>query len=294
MTTATEKIDPFDTADFAPEKQTLPWLQVLHNEDPDKAGFFLTSDNVETSGIRIPSNWRTHKARFKSGETNRATGKFEANTSDGVIFTQARMLILRAGELAMYTKRSGNTSESYLGRFDYATYQEQKSGLVLKTKHLVYLLSDDNKLLHESPLQFNVKGVFGATFSEHLKAFQSELQKCYGKQRGDKFLINGVFVVSTASELRGSPPDTAWVTVAESHDVPTKDDWKQKYFVGYDEVLREKLLQDYESFAEFDTKNLPQENVGATFTDPVTGEILPQPGVSFPPALSADDSEIPY
>ena len=185
MVTSTETPDVFDTADFAPEKQTLPWLQVLHNEDPDKAGFFLTSDNVEASSIKIPDNWRTHKARFKSGETNRATGKFEANTSEGVIFTQARMLILRSGELAMYTKRIGSTPESYLGRFDYATYQEQKSGLTLKTKYLIYLLSDDNKLLHESPLQFTAKGVFGATFSEHLKAFQSELQKCYGKQRGD-------------------------------------------------------------------------------------------------------------
>ncbi len=294
MTTATEKIDPFDTADFAPEKQTLPWLQVLHNEDPDKAGFFLTSDNVETSGIRILSNWRTHKARFKSGETNRATGKFEANTSEGVIFNQARMLVLRPGELSMYTKRLGNNPESYLGRFDYATYQEQKSGLVLKTKYLIYLLSEDNQLLHESPLQFNVKGCFGATFSEHLKAFQSELQRCYGKQRGDKFLINGVFAVSTASELRGQAPDTAFVTVVDSHGVPAKDNWKQEYFVGYDEVLREKLLQEYESFASFNTKNLPQEETEQTFTDPVTGEILPHPGVSVPVASPVEDSEIPY
>lgn len=111
MVTSTEKIDIFDTADFAPEKQTLPWLQVLHNEDPDKAGFFLTSDNIETSSIKIPGDWRTHKARFKSGETNRATGRFEANTSEGVIFNQARMLVLRSGELAMYTKRIGSTPE---------------------------------------------------------------------------------------------------------------------------------------------------------------------------------------
>ena len=293
MVTFTDKTDLFDTADFAPERQTLPWLQVLHNEDPDKAGFFLTSDNIETASIKITSNWRTHKAKFKSGETNRATGKFEANTSEGVIFNQARMLVLRSGELAMYTKRSGNTSESYLGRFDYATYQEQKSGLVLKTKYLIYLLSEDNQLLHESPLQFTANGVFGATFSEHLKAFQSELQKCYGKRRGDKFLINGVFVVNTASELRGSPPDTAWVTVAESHDVPIKDNWKSEYFLGYDEVLREKLLQEYESFASFDTKNLPQEEIEQTFTDPVTGEILAASGISIPTTLSADD-DIPY
>lgn len=294
MVASTDTPDLFDTADFAPEKQTLPWFQVLHNEDPDKAGFFLTSDNVETSGIRIPSNWRTHKARFKSGETNRATGKFEANTSEGVIFNQARMLVLRSGELAMYSKRIGSTPESYLGRFDYATYQEQKSGLVLKTKYLIYLLSENNQLLHESPLQFNTKGVFSATFSEHLKAFHSELQKCYGKQRGDKFLINGVFAVSTTSELRGQAPDTAFVTTVNSHDVPTKDNWKQDYFVGYDPVMREKLLQEHESFSNFDAKNLPQEEIEQTFTDPVTGEILPHPGVSVPVASPVEDSEIPY
>lgn len=62
-----------------------------------------------------------------------------------------------------------------------------------------------------------------------------------------------MFVIKTASELRGAPPDTTWVCVVESHLVPTTDSWRDM-FVGYDDATREKLLADYEAFADFDRK----------------------------------------
>lgn len=272
MTTTTTLTDPFDTPDFAPERVSLPWLQVLHNEDPEKAGLFITLDNAETADIQVPFSWRKFKARFKSGEADRATGKFIPATAEGYLFDEARMIVLRSGALSMFTKRSANGTESYLGRYDYQVYQEQRSDLVLKTKHLIYLLSDNNQLLHESPMQFTTRGVFGATFAEHLKEFQSELQKAYGKKRGQKFLINGVLTIRTASEMRGNPPDTAWVTIVDSHVTPTKDNWLQDCFVGYNDSLREKLLADYEAFANFDAKGRPEEEKPAV--DPETGEIL--------------------
>lgn len=254
QSTTDNNLDLFDSADFSPEKIVLPWLQVLHNEDPEKAGFFLTVENAEASDIIIPQDWQPHKVRFKSGDVDRATGKFTPSSAEGYLFSSARMLIVRQGVLSMYSKRSGNNSETCLGRYDYQTYQAQKSNIILKTKYLIYLLLGNNKLLHQSPLQFTTKGVFGATFAEHLKAFQTELQKSYGKQRGEKFLINGVFAVKIASELRGTPPDTAWCSVVESHQIPTKDNWRE-LFVGYDEAMREKLLADYEAFTDFDRKS---------------------------------------
>lgn len=279
-------IDPFDNAEFAPERVTLPWLQVLHSEDPEKSGFFITLENCGQAEITIPDSWQLFKARFKSGETDRTTGKFIPGTAEGYLFSSAKMLVIRQGELAMFSKRSGNNSETYLGKYDYPTYQSQKNNLVLKTRYLIYLLGDLGELLHQSPIQFTAKGVFGATFSEHLRAFQSELQKAYGKQRGEKFLINGVFAAKTASELRGTPPDTAWVTVVESHQTPTKENWKD-LFVGYDESIREKLLGDYEAFSNFDSKNQPAEesNTTSSVTDEIADDHLPLP---------SEESEVPW
>lgn len=291
MTTTTTLTDPFDTPDFAPERVSLPWLQVLHNEDPEKAGLFITLDNAEAADIQMPSSWRKFKARFKSGEVDRATGKFSPSTAEGYLFTDARLIVLRSGALSMFSKRSANGSESYLGRYDYQVYQEQRNNLILKTKHLIYLLSEDNQLLHESPLQFTTRGVFGATFAEHLKAFYSELQKAYGKQRGEKFLINGVFTFHTTSEMRGTPPDTAWVTVVDSHLIPTKDNWRQDCFVGYDDSLREKLLTDYEAFADFDVKGQPEEE--KTTINPETGEILNPHLLEFAVPEPSDD-DVPW
>jgi hypothetical protein len=257
--TATDKnTDLFNSDEFLPEKQIIPWLQVLNAEDPERAGFFISIENCKSADIIIPESWKPFKARFKSGETDRTTGRFIPNTTDGYLFTDARFLVVRQGTLSMFSKRTASAPEAYIGTFDYKVYREQKDSLILKTKHLVYLLSDDNQLLHQSPIQFTGKGVFGATFSEHLRAFQSELQKSYGKQRGAKFLINGVFCCKTASELRGESPNTAWVSVIESHLVPTKETWKD-LFVGYDDALREKLLSDYEAFSDFDKKSSSQE-----------------------------------
>ncbi len=63
--------DRFDGDDFAPQRPRLPWLQVLHSEDPGKSGFFITLENCEASAISIPDNWQPFKARFKSGEVDR-------------------------------------------------------------------------------------------------------------------------------------------------------------------------------------------------------------------------------
>ena len=266
-------VDPFDSADFAPERVILPWLQVLHNEDPEKAGFFIAAENAAQAEITIPGTWKMHQVRFKSGTTDRATGRFIPAYAEGFLFDSARMLIVRQGELSMSSKRSANSSETYIGRYDNKIYQAEKGNLVLKTRYLIYLLGDNNELLHQSPLQFTGKGVFGATFSQHLRDFQSELQKAYGKQRGLKFLIYGVFAVKTTSELRGEAPNTAYVTVTSDHLVPTKDNWTN-LFVGYDAPLREKILADYEAFGNFDLKNQPAPAEDKTTVESTTSETI--------------------
>lgn len=287
MTTTTTDLDLFDSADFAPERTTLPWLQILHNEDPGMAGLFITKENIEAADIGIPSTWRQFKARFKSGEVDKSTGKFISATAEGYLFNRARMIILRSGSLSMFSKRSGNNPENYLGNFDYEVYQRQKHNLVLKTKYLIYLLSDNNQLLHQSPIQFTTRGCFGATFGEHLKAFQTELQKVYGKPRGQKFLACGVFDFTVAPELRGTPPDTAWASIVESHSAPTKDNWREQYFVGYDDELREKLLADYEIYSDFDKRH-QAEAERETIVDPSTGEVLNHPMASEVPEPDSD------
>lgn len=275
QSTTDKNLDPFDSPEFAPEKVILPWLQVLNAEDPERAGLFLTLENCKVADIIVPDSWKPFRARFKSGEIERATGKFIPNSTDGYLFTDARVLVIRQGELSMFAKRTANTPETYIGDFDYKIYREQKDNLILKLKYLIYLLSSNNQLLHQTPIKFTGRGVFGATFSEHLRAFHKELQAAYGKQRGSRFLINGVFAIKTASELRGVSPDTTWVTTVESHLVPTRESWRE-LFVGFDAAMREKLLADFEAFADFDRKG--QKTQDPLAGDPEIGSEMPDGG----------------
>ena len=56
--------------------------------------------------------------------------------------------------------------------------------------------------------------------------------------------------------------------------------------MGYYDVMREKLLADYEAFSSFDSKNQPEESKA-------NSEQVPNENVGEY-QLDSDDSEIPY
>lgn len=121
--------------------------------------------------------------------------------------------------------------------------------MVLKTRYLVFLVDGQNQLLHDIPLQFTAKGSVCGSFGEHYKLFRREMNQAFGQQRGDRFFALAVFAVNLQPELKGSDKKS-WVCSVIEHGVPTAANWRS-YFVGYDAVTKEKVLADFDAYADF-------------------------------------------
>ncbi|WP_262562819.1 DUF5895 domain-containing protein [Acaryochloris sp. CCMEE 5410] len=61
---------------------------------------------------------------------------------------------------------------AFLGAFDRDSYNPEE--VILKTRYLVYLVSRQKQLLHQSPLQFTAKGSLCGSFGEHYNQFHSK------------------------------------------------------------------------------------------------------------------------
>ena len=225
--------DEFLSDDYASDKVSMPYLQVLSKEDPDKSGFFIAQDCAERVNFMPDASWEPFEARFRSG------------TVAGFRSTAARLVILRRSPLLMFGRKQGD----YRGLFDKELYNADDH--ILKMRYLVYLLSKDRRLLHDQPLQFTAKGSLCGCFGEHYGQFRAQMNQATGtaKPRGDKFFALSVFAVRLHPQLK-SKKEQAWVASVQDHGVPTADNWRS-FFLGYDDDLKQRLLSDFEAYADF-------------------------------------------
>lgn len=154
------------------------------------------------------------------------------------------------------------SDSSFLGPFNRSQYH---SDVVLKTRYLVYLVNKQRQLLHDSPLQFTAKGSVCGSYGQHYNQFRREMNKAFGQQRGDRFFALAVFAVNLQPELKGTE-QKSWVCSITKHGVPTPDNWKS-FFVGYDAALKEKVLADFDAYADFG--KLEQEEKSSDFLEPL-------------------------
>jgi hypothetical protein len=237
-TLVTSEADEFNTAEFEVGRESLPYLQLLNHQDPNQSGFFITAENMEAAFFIPNEDWTLHSATFQRGET-----------AEGYRSLLARLLILGKSKLLMYHRDSGE----FIGNYQKATYD--RAIHILKQRYLVYLITKDKQLMHESPLMLTTKGSFCGSFGETVRNFHSEMSKAYGaatgakKPRGDRFMALSVLAVRVQPELKGKEKKS-WVCSVSSYGQPTAENWKS-YFVGYDAVLKDRILQDFETWADF-------------------------------------------
>ena len=143
-------VDEFAGDEFAPSYQALPYLQVLNHQDAEQSGFFISSENATAVNFNATDEWQPHEAHFLSGGS---TVGFRSLT--------ARLVVLRRSPLLMFSRED----RSFLGTFDRNRYDP--STVMLKTRHLTYLVSQQKQLLHDAPLQFTAKGSLCGSFGEH-------------------------------------------------------------------------------------------------------------------------------
>lgn len=230
--------DEFDSAEFESQRESLPYLQVLNNQSPDRAGFFIAQENVEAVNFVPADEWVPYTTVFQNGEEVK-----------GYRTLLARFLILRQSKLMMFERESGD----FVGLFRKDRYD--RNTMLLKNRYLIYLISKDKRLLHKSPLVLTAKGAFSGSFGDAFRQFQRDMSKAYGvstgarRPRGDRFMALSVFGVKLKPALKGRERKSWTCSVAE-FGVPTAENWRL-YFVGYDTPLKERILREFEEWKDF-------------------------------------------
>ncbi|MGR3277924.1 hypothetical protein HRE53_17155 [Acaryochloris sp. 'Moss Beach'] len=226
------QIDEFAGDEYGPAYQPLPYLQILNHEDPQQAGFFISADNAAAVGFQPTPEWQSHDAYFMSG-----------GVAVGYRSLTARLAVLRRSPLLMFSRKD----RAFLGSFDRDNYNPEE--VILKTRYLVYLVSRQKQLLHQSPLQFTAKGSLCGSFGEHFNQFHSQMNWAYGKPRGDRFFALSILAVKLQPILKGQEKKS-WVCSIVEHGQPTNENWRN-FFLGYDPSIKQKLIADFEAHENF-------------------------------------------
>lgn len=234
---ATER-DVFDSEEFEGSRESFPYLQMLNHQDPEQSGFFITLENAEVVKFTPNTDWTPHTETFQSGES-----------SEGYRSLVARFLILQKSNLLIFDRESGE----FIG--EYKKSQYDKNTMVLKRRFLVYLVSKDKHLLHETPLLLTAKGAFCGSFGEVVGKFHADMSKAYSqatgakKLRGDRFMALSILAVKVKPELKGTTKKS-WTCSVDTYGVPTTENWQQ-FFVGYKPELKDRILAEFEQWAGF-------------------------------------------
>ncbi|MBF2050785.1 MAG: hypothetical protein IGS54_26060 [Elainella sp. C42_A2020_010] len=239
--------DEFDSQAFEAQRESLPYLQLLNAQDPDQSGFFITTENMELVNFTPTEEWTPHTATFQNG-----------TIAEGYRSLLARFLILHKSKLMMFdgspnrAEHDRDTNE-FIGVYRKSQYE--RSTMILKTRYLVYVISKDKRLLHDSPLLLTAKGSFSGSFGETVEQFRNDMSKAYGaatgakKPRGDRFMALSILAVRVQPELKGQSKKS-WVCSVADYGVPTIENWKS-FFIGYRPELKERILTQFDEWADF-------------------------------------------
>jgi uncharacterized protein (UPF0216 family) len=96
----------------------------------------------------------------------------------------------------------------------------------VRTKYLVYILTEDNKRAHKIPMVLTLKGLNGTDVSEKIKMYEKEMSKCLSKALdsevplafNEKFYATTVFAPVLANEMRGA--NNVEICAIESFEIP--------------------------------------------------------------------------
>jgi hypothetical protein len=100
----------------------------------------------------------------------------------------------------------------------------------VRTKYLVYILTEDNARAHKIPMVLTLKGLNGTDVSEKVKLYEKEMSKCLSKALdseiplafNEKFYATTVFAPVLANEMRGA--NNVEICAIESFDIPDYSD----------------------------------------------------------------------
>jgi hypothetical protein len=228
----------FQSKEFVSGYQNLVTIQPLNKSKT--RGWFVRKSDLDTCG------WNATEDQFAKGSViwnYKQTFGMAPNTSveEGLNFTEPRLQILLRSPL-MVEETTG--MRQTIGTFENPDVKElfeadkiasdlanskgemYKRRYSVRTKYLVYVLTEDNKRAHKIPMVLTLKGLNGTDVSEKVKLYEKEMSKCLSKALdaevplsfNEKFYATTVFTPVLANEMRGA--NNVEICAIESFDIP--------------------------------------------------------------------------
>ena len=233
-----ESFKLFQSKEFVSGYQNLVTIQPLNKSKT--RGWFVRNSDLDTCG------WSATEDQFAKGSViwnYKQTFGMAPNTSveEGLNFTEPRLQILLRSPL-MVEETTG--MRQTIGTFEdpevKALFDNDKVAADLanskgemykrkysvRTKYLVYVLTQDNKRAHKIPMVLTLKGLNGTDVSDKVKLYEKEMSKCLSKALdsevplafNEKFYATTVFTPVLANEMRGA--NNVEICAIESFDIP--------------------------------------------------------------------------
>ena len=228
----------FANKEFISGYQNLVTIQPLNKSKV--RGWFIRKADLETCG------WKATEDQFAKDSViwdYKQTFGMAPNTSteEGLNFVAPRLQILLRSPL-MVEETSG--MRQTIGTFDDPDVKTMfdndkvasdlanskgemyKRKYSVRTKYLVYVLTEDNKRAHKNPIVLTLKGLNGTDVSDKIKIYEKEMSKCLSKALdseiplafNEKFYATTVFIPLLANEMRGA--NNVEICAIESFDIP--------------------------------------------------------------------------
>jgi hypothetical protein len=228
----------FQSKEFVSGYQNLVTIQPLNKSKV--RGWFVRKSDLDTCG------WTATEDQFAKGSViwdYKQTFGMAPNTSieEGLNFTAPRLQVLLRSPL-MVEETTG--MRQTIGTFDDPSVKElwetdkiaadlanskgemYKRKYSVRTKYLVYVLTEQNQRAHKMPMVLTLKGLNGTDVSEKIKLYEKEMSKCLSKALdaevplnfNEKFFATTVFVPVLANEMRGA--NNVEICAIESFDIP--------------------------------------------------------------------------
>jgi len=233
-----ESFKMFQSKEFVSGYQNLVTIQPLNKSKT--RGWFVRKSDLDTCG------WTATEDQFAKSSViwnYKQTFGMAPNTSieEGLNFIEPRLQVLLRSPL-MVEETSG--MRQVIGSFDNPNVKElfeadkiasdlanskgemYKRRYSVRTKYLVYVLTQNNKRAHKIPMVLTLKGLNGTDVSEKIRLYEKEMSKCLSKALdsevplafNEKFYATTVFCPVLANEMRGA--NNVEICAIESFDIP--------------------------------------------------------------------------
>ena len=254
---ASAKFDFEDEKFNAPPSQVIPWGLMINprygTDGLQSYGLAISRDNAQSVGFEADDNWQQVEHEFSSGEVETI-----------FITTTPKLVIVRRGPLSVQDR------ETKIRLGTYKDYKEEfladKLKFKIYTRHLIFLVGEDKKFLHQSPLQLTLSGSPGASFGKNYAEYQQgritggfagELEKAYAgfqkkplTPKGPLFHAHGIFCPIIEPEERGIEPNIALVASTVDYKHPTISTLID-YMIASDSPESEMICKTFEEYKEF-------------------------------------------